>query len=429
MKPFSRFDTRRRLFVLLPILFLVNTVLLIGALYNFSGHDTVIDFLHSYNGPRTLLCHNVMNSPETIARLETLGVSAHRPPIRESAPLSAPRAKVVSPTELMSRYTASLVPTGVSKIIHQSWKSRTPPDLLQYFVDSWRVVYPEYEYVLWTDDDNRELIKSRYPELLATYDGLPSAITRADFMRNFYMHAFGGIYADLDSEPIARLHEIEASQVPTAYLGAMNTVTEFALNHSIPNAWMASAPGHPFWLWPVTEAQRVMSMENLPAEMNSPEYITGPSALRNMYYAYQASDSPFPTPAKSRRQADEELPPLNPFVTDATKNGRPEVVLLPAPLIYPYSWDTSDHLARCVCSAETVFFDTEVCKRVTPGGYVVRDLRGPSVQSLMERQISYWSHSWGGWKFGKKLMEYTPWGKPKAPQPFSTSPPVPLTQR
>ena len=123
--------------------------------------------------------------------------------------------------------------------------------------------------VLWTDDDNRELIKSRYPELLATYDGLPLAITRADFMRNFYMHAFGGIYADLDSEPIARLHEIEARQVPTAYLGAMNTVTEFALNHSIPNAWMASAPGHPFWLWPVTEAQRVMSMENLPAEMNS----------------------------------------------------------------------------------------------------------------------------------------------------------------
>ena len=146
MKPFSRFDTRRRLFVLLPILFLVNTVLLIGALYNFSGHDTVIDFLHSHNGPRTLLCHNVMNSPETIARLETLGVSAHRPPIRESAPLSAPRAKVISPSELMSRYTASLVPTGVSKIIHQSWKSRTPPDLLQYFVDSWRVVYPEYEY-------------------------------------------------------------------------------------------------------------------------------------------------------------------------------------------------------------------------------------------------------------------------------------------
>ena len=132
-----------------------------------------------------------------------------------------------------------------------------------------------------------------------------------------------------------------------------------------------------------------------------------------MYYAYQASDSPFPTPVKSRRQADEELPPLDPFVTDATKNGRPEVVLLPAPLIYPYSWDTSDHLARCVCSAETVFFDTEVCKRVTPGGYVVRDLRGSSVQLLMKTQISYWSHSWGGWKFGKKLMEYTPWGKPK----------------
>ncbi|TRM64969.1 nucleotide-diphospho-sugar transferase [Schizophyllum amplum] len=412
MKSFPRFDTRRRLFVLLPILFLVNSVLLIGALYNFSSHSTVIDFIHNYNGPRTLLCHNVMTSPETVARLETLGVNPNKPPIRESAPLGTPRARVISAGELMSRYTATLVQTGVSKIIHQSWKADTVPDLLQYFVDSWRVVYPEYEYVLWTDDDNRDLVKSRYPELLSTYDGLPSAITRADFMRNLYMHAFGGIYADLDSEPLARLHDIESTQVPTAYLGAMDTVTPWAINHSIPNAWMASAPGHPFWLWPVTEAQRVMAMSELPSEMNSPEYITGPSALRNMYYAYQASDSPFPPSGKTRRQANDKLPPIDPYVTDATANGRPQVILLPAPLIYPYSWDTSDHVARCACSAETVFFDTEICKRVTPGGYVT----------------SYWSHSWGGWKFGKKVMEYTPWGKPKAPQPYVTEPPVPLSQ-
>ena len=42
------------------------------------------------------------------------------------------------------------------------------------------------------------LIVARYPWFLETYDGYPYPIQRADSIRYFVLHHFGGIYIDLD---------------------------------------------------------------------------------------------------------------------------------------------------------------------------------------------------------------------------------------
>jgi len=53
-------------------------------------------------------------------------------------------------------------------------------------------MHPAWEYKLWTDEANRNLVKEHYPWLLETYDGFPENIMRADTARILYMHHYGG---------------------------------------------------------------------------------------------------------------------------------------------------------------------------------------------------------------------------------------------
>ena len=50
-------------------------------------------------------------------------------------------------------------------------------------------------------------------------------------------------------------------------------------SHAIPNAFMASSPGHPFWLdGPVARARK--SFEEGKLATTDPEHLTGPVVLR-----------------------------------------------------------------------------------------------------------------------------------------------------
>ena len=53
----------------------------------------------------------------------------------------------------------------------------------------------------------------------------------------------GGVYADLDMEALRNTEPLLGGTQPVlAFLGET-----WGLRHNIPNAWMASPPGHPFW--------------------------------------------------------------------------------------------------------------------------------------------------------------------------------------
>src|ERR1700675_3934864 len=54
------------------------------------------------------------------------------------------------------------------------------------------------QYMLWTDASSREFIANTYPWFLDTFDGYPYPIQRADAIRYFVLHYYGGIYLDLD---------------------------------------------------------------------------------------------------------------------------------------------------------------------------------------------------------------------------------------
>ena len=46
----------------------------------------------------------------------------------------------------------------IPKIIHQTWKTNDIPDEWKDFQENIKTIFWDFEYKLWTDEDNRQLI-------------------------------------------------------------------------------------------------------------------------------------------------------------------------------------------------------------------------------------------------------------------------------
>jgi len=127
-----------------------------------------------------------------IAALATLYLtgSSYTPPTGTRKPTKS-RAKYLSPSKLLERPISKDLQT-IPKLFHQSWSSNELPAKFERWSATCRRAHPDWEWVLWTDKDNEELVKTHFPWLLKTYKALPGVIYRADLVRNLYMHMFGG---------------------------------------------------------------------------------------------------------------------------------------------------------------------------------------------------------------------------------------------
>lgn len=105
--------------------------------------------------------------------------------------LGEAEARYLSPTELMARPLFG-TQKSIPRIIHQSWKSRELPAKFEKWSQTCRRAHPEWEWVLWTDDDNRRLVERFVPGMLKAYEDLRGPIFRADIVRNAYLYLFGG---------------------------------------------------------------------------------------------------------------------------------------------------------------------------------------------------------------------------------------------
>ena len=89
-------------------------------------------------------------------------------------------------------------PRHVPKIVHQTWKSQVIPSPYREWRQECIDLNPDWEFKIWTDDDNRELVKLHYPSFLSTYDAYDLNIKRIDSARYMMLHRYGGLYMDLD---------------------------------------------------------------------------------------------------------------------------------------------------------------------------------------------------------------------------------------
>lgn len=130
------------------------------------------------------------------------------------------------------------------KIIHHQWKDDSIPTKYVKWYDQWRIYFPEpeYKYILWTDESARDLIKTHYPWFLETYDNYDMNIKRADASRYFILHHMGGMYADLDYEPLENFYEY----LPQNQVGLIES--PYLYNEKTQNSFMTSPKADPFWI-------------------------------------------------------------------------------------------------------------------------------------------------------------------------------------
>ncbi|KAI8813742.1 nucleotide-diphospho-sugar transferase, partial [Cladochytrium replicatum] len=235
----------------------------------------------------------------------------------------------------------------IPRIIHQSWKTKNLPPRFKTWSHSWKKKNPGWKYNLWTDETNREMVARHFPWFLPVYDGLPRNICRADVSRYMYMFAFGGVYADLDRG------EVETHNATTTTLELLLPFMgfDFRSEHNVPNAWMASRPGHPFWIHclMVVEARyRILNVEKM----------TGPVLLIDAYRDYMV-------------RMPQEL--------------REPIFFLEPGVIFPFDWhDVPKHVYEICCAALDTF-DPERCKALYNSTTAAREKAWT---------ITYWSHSW-----------------------------------
>ncbi|KAJ1501704.1 hypothetical protein HMI55_003260 [Coelomomyces lativittatus] len=200
---------------------------------------------------------------------------------------------------------------------------------------------------------------------------------RVDAVRYLYLHAYGGIYADLDMEALKPLDAMIQAPIVLGWLTHANH------GHALPNAFMAaSEPGHPFWLLLLAK-----SIENqwLYAGV---EQVTGPHMLTEMvlHYVDQCKKVTSISSTFQTKKNEQTTPPSTTkmMMMENKEVNRDEIQfvgdlqLLPTGMIYPYSWiHPGNH--HSVCSATSHEFNATECKARFPNAFT----------------ITYWTHSWG----------------------------------
>ncbi|GAA5918848.1 hypothetical protein JCM1841_002770 [Sporobolomyces salmonicolor] len=124
----------------------------------------------------------------------------------------------------------------IPKIIHATWKTDVLPERWEKVRQGCIDMHPDYEFKLWSDAASRAFIEEYYPWFLSTFDGYQYPIQRADVIRYFVLHRFGGVYMDLD---IGCRRKID----PLLYF---EVVVPATIPVGVSNDLMFSEKGHPF---------------------------------------------------------------------------------------------------------------------------------------------------------------------------------------
>jgi mannosyltransferase OCH1-like enzyme len=172
----------------------------------------------------------------------------------------------------------------IPKIIHQTWKSSLLPDRFEKMSATWKDLHPDWEYTIWTDKMNREFISENFPHFLSTYDGYQKEIQRVDAVRYFILYKLGGVFIDLDFECRKNI----SSLIDQGGCVFGKEPREHCELHDkelvISNAFMASAPKHPYFK---AICDELASDQSFYEQLSNPNdrvlETTGPFMLTRVY--------------------------------------------------------------------------------------------------------------------------------------------------
>lgn len=134
----------------------------------------------------------------------------------------------------------------IPRKIFQTWKTSHIPDKWKEAQMSVIKKNPDYDYSLFTDDDNINIVTRYFPDFLETYTQFKQNIQRADAIRYMYMYIWGGIYLDLDYVSLRSFEEIRVHlQHLKKPVGLINTNN---FSKTTTNSFLMSEPRQEIWL-------------------------------------------------------------------------------------------------------------------------------------------------------------------------------------
>jgi mannosyltransferase OCH1-like enzyme len=170
---------------------------------------------------------------------------------------------------------------NIPKIIHLTYKDHNIPDVWKTTISEWKKYHPDWQVWFWTDKENRELIQSHYPEYLELYDSYRYGIQRADVIRYFILHTFGGIYSDMDIQPRKSFNKLlSINKKKEVYLVKANM-------KCLSNCIMASKKKADFWIHVISSLKSRKQYENFyPGKHLKVMNTTGPLMVNSAYNNY-----------------------------------------------------------------------------------------------------------------------------------------------
>lgn len=168
---------------------------------------------------------------------------------------------------------------NIPKIIHQTApldKNKWHP-VWHECQESWLTHFKslEYEYIMWTDEDLDNLIKTDFYSFYDIYKNYSKNINRIDIARYFILYKYGGIYADMDYKCFTNFYNI----IPSDKISISES--PYVHNEYLQNALMISPKNHPFWIQVIEEA---ILRANDKSKNNYVLYQTGPVLISDIYY-------------------------------------------------------------------------------------------------------------------------------------------------
>lgn len=139
-------------------------------------------------------------------------------------------------------------------------------------------VHPDWEHLLWTDDNATDFVRTHYPDILPHYSHYAQTIQRTNILRYLLLHHYGGVYLDVDI----------TCRVPLDTLLHMPFVTPGAHPAGINNAFILAKPQHPF----LREAISRIPSRDIPWPLPYVENMltTGCMFITNAWMAYMRHD-------------------------------------------------------------------------------------------------------------------------------------------
>ena len=98
----------------------------------------------------------------------------------------------------------------IPKKIHLTCKDKNNIDnpIWKECLNKYKLMYPDYEIIIYGDEDIYKIIEKYYPEFLNKIKQIKIGAVLADIFRYLILYLEGGVYSDLDCEPLKRIDEL-----------------------------------------------------------------------------------------------------------------------------------------------------------------------------------------------------------------------------